>query len=130
MVAFAPLFFGGVGLGVTANDVARQRLSIPYGDDYSLNITIELPVGADVGSCSAVLGVAKDDEQNIGIQKSTVVDTYAGVPYVQFSLTSAEFLQLKPGLYHYDIEVRSGGGEFWTRVIAPLKIEKTFVKHE
>jgi hypothetical protein len=125
MVAYAPLYYGG---GVL-HDPLDKKLTIPYGDDYSINIVVTLPSGADPTSCTAVMALSKSDESSVRIEKACSVGQYAGEVYVTMSLAHDDFLVLKPGRYNYDIEVRSSADEFWTRISSTLKIKKTFVKH-
>jgi hypothetical protein len=105
------------------------RMTVPYGDDYNVSMSIVIPDGVDASMCTAVLGMGKDDEPSVGLQKSIEVGPYASAAYVVFSLAHADFNQLKPGLYHYDIEVRSVDDEFWTPVSSTLTVIPTFVKH-
>lgn len=105
----------------------KRMLEIPFGDDYTADIPITLDAGIDYTTCTAKLGLKLCGNSTIGLEKSISIVNVSGNLYARLALVQANFADLIPGIYEFDIEVRTAGNLHGTKVMGRLKILKTIV---
>lgn len=104
----------------------RQRLTIPYGDDYTVDVPVVLPSGIDYATCTAFFAMQKCDNAAVGVEKEISLIEVSSILYARVTLTQAESSQ-PVGRYLYDVEVRTATDSHGTKVSGELDIVRTIV---